>query len=272
MAEKIEDVKKYWEAHPTRGSWNTYEEEMAEVYVKERCVPDSIDQLPLRGKLVLDVGSGQGTNLYYMLKKGARAYGFDISATAIASSHEKLQKGGFSRQHAFLGNAEHMPFRNNTFDYAISIGVLHHTPHIGIAASELHRVIKPGGTACLLLYKKNTIPHFVIIGARAMNRLLMNISNNKFSLFGIIRPDKTKKYGTFFHEMLTCPILRTYSKRDIRRIFGQFRRIRFQTRFTGITRVKDFLSIPSFFNRFLYWIEPKIEGTFGFYQVFYLTK
>jgi hypothetical protein len=110
------------------------------------------------------------------------------------------------------------------------------------------------------------------MGARAMNRLLMNISNNKFSLFGIIRPDKTKKYGTFFHEMLTCPILRTYSKRDIRRIFGQFRRIRFQTRFTGITRVKDFLSIPSFFNRFLYWIEPKIEGTFGFYQVFYLTK
>ncbi len=181
MAENIEAVKTYWEAHPTRGKWNTYEEEMADVYIKERCIPDSIDQLPLRGKLVLDAGSGQGTHLYYMLKKGARAYGFDISATAIASSHDKLQKGGFSRQHAFQGNAEHMPFRNNVFDCAISIGVLHHTPNIGAAASELHRVIKPGGTACLLLYKKNRIILF---------RQVKHLVKTKSSLYLRLKPVK----------------------------------------------------------------------------------
>ncbi|MEM4242700.1 MAG: class I SAM-dependent methyltransferase [Candidatus Woesearchaeota archaeon] len=272
MAENIESVKKYWEAHPTRGIWNTYEDEMADVYVKERWMPDSMNQLPLSGSLILDVGSGQGTNLYYMLKKGARAYGFDISETAIASSHDKLQKGGFSPSHAFVGNAEHMPFKDNAFDCAIALGVLHHTPNIDKAASELHRVLKPNGIACLMLYKKYTFPHFVIMGARALNRFLMRISNNKFSVFGVIKPNKTKKYGTFFHEMLTCPILRTYSKRDIRRIFSQFRRVRFQTRFTGITRIKDFLPIPPLFNKFLYWLEPKIERTLGFYQVFYLTK
>lgn len=273
MAENnLEPVKQYWNAHPTRGEWNTYEDEMRDVYVKERWMPDSINQLPLRNKLVLDVGSGQGTNLYYMLKKGARAYGFDLAQTAITSSHEKLRKAGFSHQHAFLGNAETIPFKNNTFDCATCLGVLHHTPNIRKAAQELYRVLKPGGIACLMLYKKHTFPHYTIMTARWLNKTLSRLTRKQDALFHIIKPNKKKKYGTFFHEMLTCPILRTYSKRDIKRVFSEFRHIKFQTRFTGITRLKDFLPIPRWLNKFLYWLEPKIERTLGFYQVFYVRK
>ena len=55
------------------------------------------------------------------------------------------------------GNAEKLPFEDNTFDFISSSGVLHHTPDMQKAVNEAWRVLKPGGEAIISVYYKNIL-------------------------------------------------------------------------------------------------------------------
>ncbi|MHC4608539.1 MAG: class I SAM-dependent methyltransferase, partial [Planctomycetota bacterium] len=45
---------------------------------------------------------------------------------------------------------------DGTFDFVYSIGCLHHTGDLGRAVSEVHRVLRPGGTAVVMLYNRHS--------------------------------------------------------------------------------------------------------------------
>ena len=55
-----------------------------------------------------------------------------------------------------LADAENLPFDADTFDVFYSNGVLHHTPDTERTIAEAHRVLKPGGTAKVMLYYRNS--------------------------------------------------------------------------------------------------------------------
>ena len=42
-------------------------------------------------------------------------------------------------------SVEDLPFHENTFDYVVSNGVIHHTPNTQKSVDEFFRVLKPGG-------------------------------------------------------------------------------------------------------------------------------
>ena len=71
------------------------------------------------------------------------------------------------------GNAEALPFEDNTFDLVASSGVLHHTPDTPRAIRECFRVLKPGSTGKLTFYYKGLLHSPVVF---PLTRLAMRVA------------------------------------------------------------------------------------------------
>jgi ubiquinone/menaquinone biosynthesis C-methylase UbiE len=69
------------------------------------------------------------------------------------------------------GDAEHLPFADNTFEIVYSNGVLHHTPDMPQSFREAFRVLKPGGEFWVILYHKHSIFYWITLGL--VDHLLM---------------------------------------------------------------------------------------------------
>src|SRR6185312_8029573 len=63
-----------------------------------------------------------------------------------------------------VADAERLDFPDNSFDIVYSHGVLHHTPDTAGAIREVHRVLRPGGRALVMLYHRNSYNYRVNIG------------------------------------------------------------------------------------------------------------
>ena len=61
-----------------------------------------------------------------------------------------------------MADAEDLPFENESFDWVYSWGVLHHTPNTERAVAEASRVLKPGGTAKIMIYHKYSFVGFML--------------------------------------------------------------------------------------------------------------
>jgi SAM-dependent methyltransferase len=105
----------------------------------------------LQGKDVLEVGLGMGSVSQRIAESGARFRGLDIARGPVDLVNIRLQRLGFAET-AQQGSILQAPFADETFDHVISIGCLHHTGDLPRAISEVHRVLKKGGTAILMLY------------------------------------------------------------------------------------------------------------------------
>lgn len=105
-----------------------------------------------RGKRVLEVGLGMGTDFIRWLRAGAEAHGRDLTQASVAAVRERIGLSGFEADVA-VGDAESLDFPDNYFDIYYSWGVLHHTPDTEKAISEAHRVLRAGGELRIMLYQ-----------------------------------------------------------------------------------------------------------------------
>ena len=108
------------------------------------------------GELMLEVGCGMGTDLLEFARGGARVVGVDITPRHLELAARRFSLFG-RRAALHRGDAERLPFRDESFDFVYSNGVLHHTPDTAGAVREIHRVLKPGGTATVLLYHRGSV-------------------------------------------------------------------------------------------------------------------
>lgn len=111
-----------------------------------------------RGRKVLEVGIGAGTDFVQWARAGAPAYGRDLTQASVDMVRERLELEGLHGDIA-VGDAESLGFPDDFFDVYYSWGVLHHTPDTQKALAEAHRVLKPGGVLKIMLY------HFPSVGA-----------------------------------------------------------------------------------------------------------
>ena len=115
-------------------------------------------------KKLLEVGCGMGTDSFVLANNG-----FDVTGIDLSTGHLKLAKKLF---HLFTqkgtimkGNAEILPFPDNSFGCVYSYGVLHHTPKTEKSIKDIFRVLLPGGRAVIMLYHKwslNNIVHCIL--------------------------------------------------------------------------------------------------------------
>ena len=107
-----------------------------------------------RGKRVLEIGVGAGSDFRSWVENGARVTGIDVTEAAIRLTAEHLKvKGLHTASHELrTADAEQLPFDDGTFDIVYSYGVFHHTPDTAAALREAHRVLKPGGEMRAMVY------------------------------------------------------------------------------------------------------------------------
>src|SRR3982751_4869116 len=96
-----------------------------------------------RGKRVLEVGFGAGTDFIQWLRAGARATGVDLTPEALANLTQRI--GVYQLpdpEQIMVADAENLPFDSDSFDLGYSFGVLHHSPDTTRAIAELVRVVR----------------------------------------------------------------------------------------------------------------------------------
>lgn len=150
--------------------WNRYdvvrdEEDAAVFRVKTGCEAGA-----LRGQLVLDAGCGGGRYARLLGLAGARVVGVDLS-TAVNKAAEICAE--LSNVRIVQADLLDLPLADGVFDFAYSIGVLHHTPDPRRAFARVAAKVKPGGGLAVWLYRRNTPPQeWINSGLRAVTTRL----------------------------------------------------------------------------------------------------
>lgn len=103
----------------------------------------------LKDKWVLDAGCGMGRFSEIAVSEGANLVAVDLSFAVDTA----LQNIGIARNAHFVqADLFNLPFKDNSFDFVYSFGVLHHTPDCKGAFSAISRIIKPGGKLAIFVY------------------------------------------------------------------------------------------------------------------------
>ncbi len=101
---------------------------------------------PSPGQRMLDVSCGQGGMLKFAAKARLEAVGLDFAPAAVKQVRELDSEAS-----VHVGDAERLPYGDDTFDYVTNIGSVEHYLHPYWAVQEMSRVLKPDGLACILL-------------------------------------------------------------------------------------------------------------------------
>jgi demethylmenaquinone methyltransferase/2-methoxy-6-polyprenyl-1,4-benzoquinol methylase len=100
------------------------------------------------GDRVLDVGCGTGFATEGLLEHTGDVHGLDQSPHQLEKAWEKFGKHGDVR--FYFGDAERLPFAEDTFDVVWSSGSIEYWPDPIAALREAKRVAKPGGEVLIV--------------------------------------------------------------------------------------------------------------------------
>jgi len=106
-----------------------------------------------RGRDVLEVGCGAGTDLVRFARGGARVTGVDLSASAIELARQNFAQQGLSAD-LREADGERLPFADGSFDLVYAHGVVQYTTNAAALIHECHRVLRPGGEAVFQVYNR----------------------------------------------------------------------------------------------------------------------
>ncbi len=121
-----------------------------------------------RGRDVLEIGVGMGADHLEWAKAGPRSLtGVDLTPRAVEFTRARLELNDFQPK-VFVADAERLPFPDAQFDVVYSWGVLHHSPDTPRAIAEVWRVLRPGGTARIMIYHSRSIVGFLLWGRYAL--------------------------------------------------------------------------------------------------------
>lgn len=156
-----------------------------------------------RGRLVLDAGVGAGRFAEIVAKTGGEVVGIDLS-TAVDAAYANVGRG--ERVHLAQADIFAMPFRDETFDYAFSIGVLHHTPNPRMAFAQVAATVKLGGGFAVYLYARYGPGHYFVDAIRAATtrlplQLVLVLSSAAVPLYYLYRVPFLGKVAN-----MVCPI------------------------------------------------------------------
>jgi len=103
------------------------------------------EKLDLSGVRILDIGSGDGSLVRALTKRGAHVTGLECGAAQLEKARAAETVGDETYVEGF---GQDLPFDDGAFDVSIFFNSLHHVPSDVMAAalSEAARVLKPGGT------------------------------------------------------------------------------------------------------------------------------
>ena len=109
-----------------------------------------------KGKKILEVGVGAGTDHLQWARAGAKCHGVDLTKAGIVTTKKHLEAHNLSSDLKQI-DAEKLPFNDNSFDVVYSWGVIHHSKHPDRIISEIHRVLKKNGIFIGMMYGRRSL-------------------------------------------------------------------------------------------------------------------
>ncbi len=128
-------------------------------YKEEKIASLIIENMPANGKVFLEIGCGEGSNLFFLQKRlpGVRLIGIDFSEEKV-----RFLNARFSKTIGMCADATELPFKQSTFDMVLCRDILHHINWArDKVMAEVLTVLKPGGI--VLIFESN--------GKTALNRI-----------------------------------------------------------------------------------------------------
>ncbi|MFL6215531.1 MAG: class I SAM-dependent methyltransferase [Blastocatellia bacterium] len=251
-------VHDFWQANPCGmkftdaeiGSREFFDAVERHRYATESHIPAVIDFSRWRDRDVIEVGCGLGTDAINFARYGARYTGVDLTEAAIALVEKRFALEGLGAR-LRVADAEALPFDDESFDLFYSHGVLHHTPDTQRAIDEARRVLRPGGTAMVMLYHKGSYNYHVnIMGIRRMGVRLLGFNWGPRLVHRLTGEDEARllklqeAYRRDPRRMLAPdeflnqntdgagnPLARAYTRREAAAMFARFRDLRTEVHF-----------------------------------------
>ena len=172
----------WWESRPMRYDWGDSIEaaEFSKEYYRQiddrfleslrhflpwrtRPLEQLIPFATLSSKDVLEIGVGCG-NHAQLLASNARSFvGIDLTDFAARCTSERMKLFGLDAKILRM-DAEMMDFPDNSFDFIWSWGVIHHSADTRRILEQMHRVLRPGGTAVTMVYHRNFWNYYLVSG------------------------------------------------------------------------------------------------------------
>ena len=225
-------------------------------YRTEWHIPEFAAFAEAAGQRVLEIGCGNGADGVMFARSGARYTGVDLTAEAVDATRRHFAAEGLDGEFR-QENSERLSFDDESFDVVYSFGVLHHTPAPEQAIREVHRVLKPGGTARIMLYHRHSFNYHVRILGYMRARALLTIASRfgrweadrrvpaPSRLAGLRGNGSQRIWAIHYRNFLDngwaylsprnfvhhctdgpeCPYAFTYTAEDAARLFAQFRSI-----------------------------------------------
>jgi SAM-dependent methyltransferase len=104
---------------------------------------------PVKGKILLEVGCGNGVQANYIFEKYSPDYvkAIDLNAGNIEIAKQEAEKQGVKRVEFCVDDAHCLDtVEDNSVDFLINIESAFHYPEKAAFFRQIHRVLKPGGS------------------------------------------------------------------------------------------------------------------------------
>ena len=170
-AERRKEVEQFWNSKPcdsdrsglTMGTMEYFLEIEHDRYKYQgHILSDVLAKINWRGKHVLEIGTGVGTDARAIIHRGAIYTGINIDQASVdmtARALDVFSLSGKVEKH----DATNMPYADASFDVVYSFGALPCVPDLDKVMAEIYRTLKPGGEFLGLFYNRSSINYQVEI-------------------------------------------------------------------------------------------------------------
>jgi ubiquinone/menaquinone biosynthesis C-methylase UbiE len=211
----IGEVREYWNRRPCNirhstaeiGTKDYFEQVEARKYMVESHIPAFADFSAWKGKKVLEIGCGIGTDTMNFARAGAQVTAVDLSSESLKLAKQRAEVFGLSdRINFYEANAERLSefIPVEKYDLIYSFGVIHHSPHPEEIIKQIREnFVKEGTTLKLMVYYRYSW--------KVLWMLLLE--KGKFwKLDEIIAKHSEAQTG--------CPVTYSYTKKTIKELIG----------------------------------------------------
>ncbi|MDR1741726.1 MAG: class I SAM-dependent methyltransferase [Synergistaceae bacterium] len=208
-AKTIDDVRSYWNARPCNirhsnkevGTKEYFDEVEKRKYFVEPHIPLFAEFDRWRGKKVLEVGCGIGTDTISFARAGADVTAVDLSDESLKIAARRAEVFGLTdRIRFYRANAEELSSTVpvERYDLVYSFGVIHHTPHPRAAIEQIKKYMDAESLLKLMVYHRISWKVGAILASRGFRFWALDkwIAENSEAQTG-------------------CPVTYTYTKRSV---------------------------------------------------------
>jgi SAM-dependent methyltransferase len=213
---EIQSVRDYWNRRPCNirhstaeiGTKEYFDQVEARKYLVEPHIPAFAEFAKWKGKKVLEIGCGIGTDTINFARAGAEVTAVDLSSESLKLAKKRAEVFGFSdRINFYEANAENLSkfIPAQKYDLIYSFGVIHHSPHPeNIVAQIRDNFIHSGSTLKLMVYYRYS---WKVLW------MLLQEKGRFWKLDEIIAKHSEAQTG--------CPVTYSYTKKTVKGLIGK---------------------------------------------------